>query len=84
MSGEDQAKAAAAVLVKSEPMPYDSVKVAGMDFDSVRAKAATRGYGISVDELMASMYTTGFQASSLGKAAEVIEQMVRHMESNSE
>lgn len=76
MSTEDQRKAAAAVLVQSEPMPLDSVKVAGPDFNALKQAATERGSGITVDELLASMYTTGFQASSLGKAIEVVDQMV--------
>lgn len=73
---EDQLKAAAAVLVQSEAMPLDSVKVQGPDFGQLRQAASSRQHGITVDELLASMYTTGFQASSLGKAVEVVEQMV--------
>ena len=76
MAEKDQLKAAAAVLVPSEPMPYDAVKVIGADFDRLKGDATSRGYGITVDELLASMYTTGFQGSSLGKAVEVIDQMV--------
>lgn len=76
MSSEDQEKAAAAVLVESEPMPSDSVRVAGIDFDAIQQKARERGSGISIDDLVAAMYTTGFQASSLGKAVDVINHMV--------
>lgn len=75
-SVEDQEKAAAAVLVESEPMPEDAIKIAGIDFNSMQTKSRERGYGITVDEIMSSMCTTGFQASSLGKAIDVIEQMV--------
>lgn len=73
---DDQQKAAAAVLVQSQPMPLDAVKVVGADFEKLSSAAKDRGTGITVDELLASMYTTGFQASGLGKAVEVINEMV--------
>ncbi|ORY87721.1 putative deoxyhypusine synthase [Protomyces lactucae-debilis] len=57
-------------------MPEDSVQVQGLDFNKLQQDAARRGYGITVDELLASMTTTGFQATSVGRAAEVIEQML--------
>lgn len=72
----DQVKAAAAVLVQSDPMPYDAVKVTGTEFNKLGEAVKKRGHGITVEELLESMYTTGFQASALGKAVEIIEQMV--------
>lgn len=73
---EDHTKAAAAVLVSSEAMPHDAVKVVGADFNLLKAKAMETGSGITVDDLLASMATTGFQASSLGQAIKVIDEMV--------
>ena len=77
MSEQDEKTAAAAVLVQSEPMPADAIKVEGTDFTRLQKESVARGSGITVDELLSSMATTGFQATSLGKAVEVIEQMVR-------
>jgi deoxyhypusine synthase len=73
---DDAQKAAKAVLVNSVAMPEDATQVRGPDFTKLQQSAAHRGYGITVDELLRSMTTTGFQASSVGQAAAVIEQMV--------
>lgn len=77
---DDQSKAAAAVLVQSDDMPKDSIKVVGADFDTIKAKINTDGSKcpISVDDLLSSYYTTGFQGSSIGKAVQIINNMVLH------
>lgn len=74
-SDEDQLKAAAAVLVRSTSMPAGSLEVKGADFDAMRQKTKTDG-AITVNDLLSSMRTTGFQATSLGKAVDVIDSMV--------
>ncbi|KAL1924515.1 uncharacterized protein VTP21DRAFT_4169 [Calcarisporiella thermophila] len=57
--------AAQAVLVQSEPMPDDAVPISGPDFN----------HPLSFSELLRSYERIGFQASSLGKAIDIIKQM---------
>ncbi|KDQ07518.1 hypothetical protein BOTBODRAFT_59911 [Botryobasidium botryosum FD-172 SS1] len=59
------ASAAAAVLVKSDPVPKDAVSVRGPDFDSP----------LDLQELLASYKRIGFQASSLGNAIDIVNKM---------
>lgn len=56
-----------AVLKPSEVMPTDARVIQGHDFNR----------GCSLDSLMASMLTTGLQASSLGQAIDEVNRMVR-------
>ena len=56
-----------AVLVKSEDLPAGTPQVRGYDFNK----------GVNFERLMESYYTTGFQATSIGKAIEEIDRMVR-------
>lgn len=69
-------KAVDAVLVQSQPMPEGSVKVKGIDFDHYAGKS------ITVDELVRNMSNMGFQASSLGKAIEIVDKMVLILSKN--
>ncbi|KAF3924493.1 hypothetical protein ABW21_db0208878 [Orbilia brochopaga] len=62
-------KAIDAVLVHSAPMPEGSVKVKGIDFNDFADKP------ITVNELVRGMSNMGFQASSLGKAVEIVDKM---------
>ncbi|KAJ3150251.1 hypothetical protein HDU89_003340 [Geranomyces variabilis] len=55
-----------AVLVQSTPMPADSVRVEGYDFNN----------GIDYSALMASYLRTGYQATSIGQAIEEINRMI--------
>ena len=75
MSSNDHEKAAAAVLVQSDAMPDDAVKVKGIDLDALRKNGS-----ISVKDLLSSYATTGFQGSSIGDAANVINNMVYYPE----
>lgn len=70
MSNQDQETAAAAVLVQSEPMPADAQKVEELDFNKHKDKP------ITVEELIAGMTNMGFQASSIGEAVKIINDMV--------
>ena len=56
-----------AVLVQSTPMPEGAVEVRGYDFNN----------GVNYSELFNSYLRTGFQATSIGQAAEEINRMVR-------
>ncbi|XP_006812871.1 deoxyhypusine synthase-like [Saccoglossus kowalevskii] len=56
-----------AVLVKSDEMPSDSVKVKGYDFNK----------GIDFHALLESYKTSGFQATNFGLAVEEINKMLR-------
>ncbi|GAB7347870.1 hypothetical protein MBLNU459_g5398t1 [Dothideomycetes sp. NU459] len=58
-----------AVLKPSDPVPEDAVPVSGLDFDKHVDK------DITVAEMVANMTNMGFQASSVGQAAKVIDGM---------
>ncbi|KAK8203120.1 Deoxyhypusine synthase [Zalaria obscura] len=58
-----------AVLKPSDPVPEGSIPVVGLDFD----KYAERD--ITVSELVGNMASMGFQATSVGQAAKVIDGM---------
>ena len=55
----------AAVFVASQPVPEDAVKVKGPDFNSPQTR----------DSLLGSFATTGFQATELSRAIEIVQQM---------
>lgn len=59
--------AAAAVLKRSEPLPETAVSVQGPDFDK----------STSLQDLLSNYETIGFQATSLSKAIEIVNRMVR-------
>ena len=61
---------AAAVLVPSNEMPEGSQKVEELDFNKFA------GRPITVDDLMSGMNNMGFQASSIGEAVRIINDMV--------
>ncbi|KUL85129.1 hypothetical protein ZTR_06276 [Talaromyces verruculosus] len=67
----DQApsSATAAVLVPSAPVPDDARKVRGVDFDDYVDR------DITVSELVSNMSTMGFQASAIGEAVRIINDM---------
>jgi deoxyhypusine synthase len=69
MSDKLPAIASDAVLVKSVPVPDDFVEVKGIDYSQDSA------YNMKAKDLIKSMETMGFQASSLSKACKVIEEM---------
>lgn len=60
------AAASAAVLVQSEPLPHDAVSVRGPDFDQP----------LSLAQFLGSYERIGFQATSLGRAIEIVNKMV--------
>lgn len=62
--------AADAVLKPSDPVPQDAIPVVGLDFD------AHAGRDITAAELVANMANMGFQATSVGQAAKIINEMV--------
>jgi len=62
--------ASEAVLVKSEPMPADSQKVIGYDFNQ----------GVDHHALLKSYLTSGFQATNFGLAVEQINAMIAKRE----
>lgn len=59
-----------AVLVKSNEMPEGSQKVEELDFNKFA------GCPITVDDLIGGMNHMGFQASSIGEAVRIINDMV--------
>jgi deoxyhypusine synthase len=65
-----------AVLVPSNEMPEGSQKVEELDFNKFA------GRPITVDDLMSGMNNMGFQASSIGEAVRIINDMVRSFHSS--
>ena len=61
--------AAEAVLKPSDPIPDGAIPVQGLDFNHYADR------NVTVAELVDSMATMGFQASSIGKAAKIVEGM---------
>lgn len=59
-----------AVLVASDPVPAGSQQVRGLEFDR------PDGSDITVAELVDSMAGMGFQASAVGDAVRIINEMV--------
>ena len=68
-------KSAQAVLKPSIPMPKSSTKIRGVDFNEYKSRP------ITVQQLTSHFSTTGFQASNLGKAIEIINNMVHTSQS---
>lgn len=68
-SGKLPALASEAVLVKSVPVPDDFVEVKGIDYSKDNA------YNMRAVDLVNSMKTMGFQASSVGQACDIINSM---------
>ncbi|KAF2718347.1 Deoxyhypusine synthase [Polychaeton citri CBS 116435] len=58
-----------AVLMPSDPVPEGAMPVKGLDFDAFASR------NVSVAELVDSMSHMGFQASSIGQAALIVEGM---------
>lgn len=58
-----------AVFVKSIPVPDDFVEVKGVDYSQDSA------YNMNAKDLIKSMSSMGFQASSLSKACQIIDEM---------
>ena len=62
--------ATASVLLRSAPVPENSVTVKGPDFNQQ----------LTLNELLESYSRIGFQAHSVGKAIELVNKMVIHVE----
>lgn len=58
-----------AVFVHSEPVPDDAVPVTGIDFDKPENKNTRAA------DLVSAMGGMGFQATSLGQACNIIDEM---------
>lgn len=69
-AGAPPSAATDAVLVASNEMPEGSQKVEELDFNQFT------GRQITVDDLMSGMNNMGFQASSIGEAVRIINNMV--------
>jgi len=69
-NGAPPASVIEAVLVKSNEMPVGSQKVEELDFNKFA------GRQITVDDLISGMNNMGFQASSIGQAVKIINDMV--------
>ena len=70
INGTAPTGAANAVLKPSDPVPESAIPVEGLDFDEFD------GRNISVAEMVDSMSNMGFQASSIGQAAKIVDGMV--------
>jgi hypothetical protein len=71
----DVTAAANAVLKPSIPMPSTSTKIRGVDFNDYTQP-------ITVQQLTRHFSQTGFQASNLGRAIEIVNNMVRPLIQN--
>lgn len=61
--------AGGAVLMKSDPVPEDSLVVKGIDYSKPESRNAR------ASDIIDGMKTMGFQASSVAKACEIIDEM---------
>lgn len=59
-----------AVLKPSDPVPDGAMPVKGTEFDDYQDR------NITVAELLEGMTHMGFQASSIGQAAQIVDSMV--------
>lgn len=66
------AVATEAVLLSSQPMPESAQPVRGVDFDAV----VSTGRDITAADMVNCMAGMGFQASAVGDAARIIDDMV--------
>ena len=66
----DESTATAAVLKPSAPMPSDSKPVDGIDFNEYKTQ------DITVAEMVGGMANMGFQATAMGEAVKIINDMV--------
>ncbi|KAK9464992.1 Deoxyhypusine synthase [Lipomyces arxii] len=58
-----------AVLKPSDPVPSSATKVSGIEFDKPESK------NVRVSDLVGSMRTMGFQATSVGVACDIVNEM---------
>ena len=70
-NGQASATATGAVLKPSDPVPQGVRRVNGIEFNDYG------GRDITVKELVAGMADMGFQASAVGDAVRIINDMVR-------
>lgn len=68
--GAAPSSATNAVLVASEPVPEGTHQVRGVDFDRFQ------GRDITVAEMVDNMSHMGFQASAVGEATRILNDMV--------
>ena len=71
VTGHAPDAATTAVLKSSDPVPREARAVQGIDFNIYKEKDVT------VKELIAGMTTMGFQATAVGEAVRIINDMVR-------
>lgn len=70
LEGTAPSGATDAVLKPSDPVPEGAIRVEGLDFEKFA------GRNVTVAELVNGMSNMGFQASSIGKAVEIVDEMV--------
>lgn len=68
--------AAAAVLKPSDPVPEGAKQVQGIDFNDYADRS------ITVEDMISGMANMGFQASSVGEAVRIINNMVSSFPAN--
>lgn len=69
-NGSAPSGATDAVLKPSDPVPEGAMPVKGLDFDDFK------GSDITAAQLVENMTQMGFQASSIGQAAKIVDGMV--------
>jgi deoxyhypusine synthase len=67
--GAPPTQATDAVLVQSEAMPVDAQRVEELDFNTIKGP-------VTAEDLLLGMRHMGFQASSIGEAIRIINDMV--------
>ncbi|KAG4304247.1 hypothetical protein PORY_002428 [Pneumocystis oryctolagi] len=72
---KDFETAKASVLVCSQPVLENAVKVIGLDHNKYPTHKDTGMTSLSIEDLIKSMYTTGFQATNLALAVNIINEM---------
>ena len=70
VNGTAPSGATDAVLKASDPVPEGAVPVEGLDFDAFKDRNVTAA------ELVEKMGNMGFQATSIGQAAKIVDGMV--------
>ncbi|KAG4302449.1 hypothetical protein PCANB_001256 [Pneumocystis canis] len=67
--------ARASIFVYSEPIIKNGIKIMGLDHNQYPTNKETNMSSVSIEELIKTMYSTGFQATNLAIAVDIINEM---------
>ncbi|EMR09261.1 deoxyhypusine synthase [Pneumocystis murina B123] len=65
----------ASVLIHSEPIFKNAVRVVGLDHNKYSSNKKADATNLTIEDLVESMYTTGFQATNFALAVNIINEM---------